>query len=131
MVVDQNLMLAQFAKVRNGGVVRYDRDLVRRTMEAMERVEEVRARRERVFARRRLGGKKQREERRARDRRTVVEGEHLIAREMQEMERQKIEGGLAEVVQEQAQTTVLGEERMRQKAKRRMLVDGGTEMELD
>lgn len=128
MVVDSEVLLSQFAKVRDTSV-RYDRELVRRTMGAMERVEAIRGRRERVVARRRLGGKKQREERRERDRRVVVEGSHLIVKELEEMERRKVEGEVVEGVQEQ--TTVLGEERIRQKAKRRMLVDGGTEMEVD
>ena len=133
MIVDQNLLLGQFAKRRNAPV-KYDRNLVAATMKAMERIEEIRAKRERVFTRRRLQGKVQREKKRMEDRKTIIQGEHLIRKEMmdlagvqageeeplvQEMERQKIS------------SNVHGEERTRMKTKRRMLVGGGTEEEMD
>ena len=133
MIVDQNLLLGQFAKRRNVPV-KYDRNLVAATMKAMERIEEIRAKRERVFTRRRLQGKVQREKKRMEDRKTAIQGEHLIRKELmdlagvrageeeplvQEMERQKISSSLH------------GEERIRMKSKRRMLVGGGTEEEMD
>lgn len=131
MIVDQSLLLGQFAKRRNVPV-KYDRNLVAATMKAMERIEEIRAKRERVFTRRRLQGKVQREKKRMEDRKTVIQGEHLIRKELmdlggvqeeeplvQEMERQKIS------------SNVHGEERIRLMTKRRMLVGGGTEEEMD
>ena len=131
MIVDQNLLLSQFAKKRNVPV-RYDRNLVAATMKAMERVEEIRAKRERVFTRRRLSGKVAREKKKREDRRVVAEGEHLIAKELKDMEVQEEEP--MQLVQEQKmESRVMGEERQRVKSKRRMLVGGGAveEMEVD
>ena len=50
----------QFAARRNVPV-RYDRDLVAKTLKAMERVTEIRSRRERVFYKKRMAGKRERE----------------------------------------------------------------------
>lgn len=130
MIVDQNLLLSQFAKVRNSPV-KYDRNLVQATMKAMERIEEIRAKRERVFTRRRLNGKKQRDERRLRDLKVIATGEHLIQKELAELEEQKVAQASGVLSQQQDQSLVLGEERIRQKAKRKMLVGGGTEMDVD
>ncbi|KAI6779405.1 Ribosome biogenesis protein-like protein [Emericellopsis cladophorae] len=58
--------------------IRYDRDLVQKTLKAMERVSEIRARRERVFYKNRMKGNKAREL--ARARRLVAENEHLLPR---------------------------------------------------
>jgi large subunit ribosomal protein L24e len=132
MVVDASVLLSQFAQRRNAPV-KYDRNLVQATLRAMERVEQIRQRRERVLTRRRLSGKEQREKRKREDRRVVAMGEHLIAKEMKERE-QATEVGV--VVQEQAHVDVnvgqvVGEERVRMKAKRRMLVGGGTVEEMD
>lgn len=128
MIVDQNLLLSQFAKKRNAPV-KYDRNLVAATLKAMERIEEIRAKRERVFTRRRLSGKAQREKKRMEDLKVIATGEHLIQKELQDMER--VQQGLEPLEQTQQLGQVLGEERIRQKAKRRMLVGGGTEEEMD
>ena len=125
MIVDQNLLLSQFAKRRNAPA-KYDRNLVAATLKAMERVEEIRARRERVFTRRRLSGKLAREQKRREDRRVVAEGENFIQKELRARE----EPG-AMVGMEKDASRVVGEERVRQKAKRKMLVGGGTEEEMD
>ena len=131
MIVDQNLLLSQFAKKRNVPV-KYDRNLVAATMKAMERVEEIRAKRERVFTRRRLSGKIAREKKRREDRRVVAEGEHLIAKELKDMDVQE-EEPIQLVEEQKMESRVMGEERLRLKSKRRMLVGGGTveEMEVD
>jgi large subunit ribosomal protein L24e len=129
MIVDQNLLLGQFAKRRNIPV-KYDRNLVQATIKAMERIEEIRAKRERVFTRRRLSGKAQREKKRKEDLRTVVEGEHLIRKELQDMEMARADGEQL-VVQEVEASRVVGEERLRLKSKRKMLVGGGMEEEMD
>ena len=131
MIVDQNLLLSQFAKKRNVPV-KYDRNLVAATMKAMERVEEVRAKRERVFTRRRLSGKVAREKKRREDRRVIAEGEHLIAKELKDMDVQE-EEPIQLVEEQKMESRVMGEERLRLKSKRRMLVGGGTveEMEVD
>ena len=128
MVVDQNLLLTSFAKRRNVPV-KYDRELVAQTVKAMERIEEIRAKRERVFARRRLRGRQQKERVRRENLKTVAEGGHLIRKELQDMEQARQEG--VEMVAEVEGQKVMGEERMRVKRKRKMLVGGGTEEEMD
>ncbi|KAL1865091.1 ATPase-activating ribosome biosynthesis protein [Paecilomyces lecythidis] len=125
MIVDSSLLLSQFAKRRNVPV-RYDRNLVAATVKAMERVEEIRQRREHVFTKRRLAGKLARDRKREEDRKVVAEGEHLIRKELREREEgQPLAADSAKVAR------VHGEERLRQKKKTRMLVDGGTEEEMD
>ncbi|KAK5658211.1 hypothetical protein OQA88_2186 [Cercophora sp. LCS_1] len=74
MVVDSTL---QFAARRNVPV-RYDRDLVARTVKAMERITEIRSRRERAFYKKRMAGKRAREV--AAARKLVAENEHLLPR---------------------------------------------------
>lgn len=74
MTVDSTL---QFAARRNVPV-RYDRDLVEKTLKAMERVSEIRSRRERVFYKKRMEGKRDREL--AIARRLVANNEHLLPR---------------------------------------------------
>jgi large subunit ribosomal protein L24e len=74
MVVDSTL---QFAARRNVPV-RYDRDLVAKTLKAMERVSEIRSRRERVFYKKRMAGKREREI--AAARKLVEEQSHLLPR---------------------------------------------------
>lgn len=74
MTVDSTLQLA----ARRNVPVRYDRDLVQRTVKAMERISEIRTRRERVFYRKRMAGKREREL--AIARKLVAENEHLLPR---------------------------------------------------
>lgn len=126
MIVDSSLLLSQFQKRRNVPV-KYDRNLVQATVKAMKRVEEIRLRRERVFARRRLVVK-ERERRKKEDLRTVAEGSHLLPKEIRERDELLVEG--LEKVEVQKKR-VMGEERVRQKAKarRKLLVGGGTEVE--
>ncbi|EDN10372.1 60S ribosomal protein [Histoplasma capsulatum] len=129
MIVDSSLLLSQFAKRRNIPV-KYDRNLVAATIKAMERVEEIRERRERVFTKKRLAGKLAREKKRAEDRRVVAEGEHLIRKELKEMEEENLP---LESLANKNLSHVVGTERLRTKKKTRLLVDGGTqdEMEID
>ncbi|KAK3391124.1 ribosomal protein L24e-domain-containing protein [Podospora didyma] len=74
MVVDSTL---QFAARRNVPV-RYNRELVAKTVKAIERISEVRARRERVFYKKRMAGKRAREV--ASARKLVANNEHLLPR---------------------------------------------------
>ncbi|OKL60385.1 hypothetical protein UA08_04233 [Talaromyces atroroseus] len=127
MIVDSSLLLSQFAKKRNIPV-KYDRNLVATTLKAMERVEEIRQRRERVFTKRRLAGKAARDRQREADRRVVAEGEHLIRKELREMEEQNVP---LTAEKEKIAGKVFGEERQRQKKKAKVLVDGGVEEEMD
>lgn len=131
MTVDSTL---QFGARRNVPV-RYDRELVAKTLHAMERVSEIRARRERAFYKKRMAGRKAREL--AAARKLVAENEHLLPRlrgsekrrlaemaeetgvEVEELEREALaarraKGGASKVV---------GKEVRRQ----RVRVDGGVE----
>ena len=72
MVVDTTLTFAQ----RRHVPTRYSRDLVAKTLTAMQRVEEIRRRRERVFYRQRMAGNKERE--RAANKKLVEENQHLL-----------------------------------------------------
>ncbi|KAK9389445.1 ribosomal protein L24e-domain-containing protein [Lipomyces mesembrius] len=91
MVVDSTLTFA----ARRNVPVRYNRELVAVTLKAMERVAEIRAKRERAFYKNRMRGNraKQREE----DRKLVAENEELLK-----------QGGL--VPRERTVAMVVGEE---------------------
>lgn len=72
MVVDTTLTFA----ARRHIPTRYSRDLVAKTLSAMQRVEDIRRRRERVFYRNRMAGNKERE--RAANKKLVEENQHLL-----------------------------------------------------
>ncbi|KAJ3010248.1 UNVERIFIED_CONTAM: ATPase-activating ribosome biosynthesis protein [Siphonaria sp. JEL0065] len=61
MTVDASL---EFEKRRNIPV-RYDRELMATTLKAMKRIQEIKAKRERVFMKKRLSGKKEQERKEA------------------------------------------------------------------
>jgi large subunit ribosomal protein L24e len=129
MIVDSSLVLSQFAKKRHAPV-KYDRNLVASTVQAMERVEQIRQRRERVFTKRRLAGKLARDRKKEEDRKVVADGEHLIRKEL----RQREEEGkpLATAEPGKVASKVHGEgEKQKQKKKTRLLVDGGEQEEMD
>ncbi|OAQ76496.1 ribosomal protein L24e [Purpureocillium lilacinum] len=89
MTVDSTLLFG----ARRNEPVRYDRDLVQKTLAAMERVSEIRARRERVFYKKRMAGKREREL--ATARKLVAENEHLLPR-LRGSERKRLEELAAE-----------------------------------
>ncbi|KAI5806345.1 ribosomal protein L24e-domain-containing protein [Geopyxis carbonaria] len=72
MVVDNTLTFA----TRHHVPTRYSRDLVAKTLTAMQRVEEIRRRRERVFYMKRMAGNKERQ--RLANRKLVEENQHLL-----------------------------------------------------
>ncbi|KAG5978828.1 ATPase-activating ribosome biosynthesis protein [Claviceps digitariae] len=74
MTVDSTLLFS----ARRNVPVRYNRDLMEKTIQAMARVSEVRARRERAFYKKRMVGKRAREL--AQARKLVAENEHLLPR---------------------------------------------------
>jgi large subunit ribosomal protein L24e len=129
MTVDSTL---QFAARRNVPT-RYNRDLVQKTLKALERISEIRTRRERVFYKKRMAGKRAREL--AVDRKLVQTHSHLLPRMRgSEKRRLALEQGLAEAeiqkLEEERQTTraetkLFGKEKMRLK----QMVDGGVEEE--
>lgn len=128
MTVDSTL---QFAARRNVPV-RYNRELVAKTLKAMERVSEIRAKRERVFAKRRLAGKRAREL--AADRKLVETHGHLLPK-MRGSEKRRLameEGLNAEEIEELEQTMAVAEKKSRvfgkEKLRQRVRVDGGVEV---
>lgn len=124
MVVDSTLTFA----ARRNVPVRYNRDLVATTLKAMQRVGEIRQKRERVFYKKRMEGNKEREK--AANRKLVAENEHLLPK-MRASERLALEAetgaevGEVEMVSEKAKP--FGKMKIRRKA----LVGGGMEDEMD
>jgi large subunit ribosomal protein L24e len=121
MVVDSTL---QFAARRNVPV-RYNRELVQRTLRAMERVSEIRAKRERVFYKKRMAGNRERRLEAAR--KLVREHSNLLPR-MRGSEKRRLaeeQGLTAEQIaqreadgdMERAPVKVFGTEKIRQKVR--------------
>lgn len=137
MIVDSTLTFA----ARRNIPVRYNRDLVSTTLKAMERVAEIRAKRERLFYKNRMKGNKQREK--DANRKLVAENEHLLPRvrgSELKRRREEEEGMEVEVEVEEVEKVVLVEEEeervevkkrgiLKGKRKQRLLVNGGTENE--
>ncbi|GES62013.1 ribosome biogenesis protein RLP24 [Aspergillus terreus] len=119
MLVDSTV---QFSARRNVPV-RYNRDLVDRTLHAMERVAEIRARRERVFYKNRMAGKEAREL--AEDRKLVAENEHLLPRHLRSGEQAvAADGEKTPAAPYTHETKIFGEG---EKRRLRSRVDGGVE----
>ncbi|KAJ9155048.1 Ribosome biogenesis protein RLP24 [Pleurostoma richardsiae] len=121
MVVDSTLLFAQ----RRNVPVRYDRELMAKTLRAIERVSEIRSRRERVFYKKRMAGRREREL--AAARKLVAENEHLLPR-MRASERKRLEaeaeaGRVAEAQAPRVKGKVFGKEVRRL----RVRTDGGVE----
>ncbi len=138
MIVDSTLTFA----ARRNIPVRYNRDLVSTTLKAMERVAEIRAKRERVFYKNRMKGNKQREK--DANRKLVAENEHLLPRVRgSELKRRREEAGEqegmeveveveeVEVVEKEEEERVKVSKKviLKGKRKQRLLVSGGTENE--
>lgn len=132
MVVDSTLQFAQ----RRNIPVRYNRDLVAGTLRAMERVEEVRKRRERQFYKNRMAGKAAREL--EADRKLVEENQHLLPPQYRDQAKEVLEGAQdAETIDmevEELDEALEAKQKQAVKAKRKMrLMRGGEpeEMEVD
>lgn len=136
MIVDSTLTFA----ARRNIPVRYNRDLVSTTLKAMERVAEIRAKRERVFYKNRMKGNKQREK--DANRKLVAENEHLLPRVRgSELKRRREEEGEQEGMEVEVEEVAVVEEEeeervevskkviLKRKRKQRLLVSGGTENE--
>ena len=122
MVVDSTLTFA----ARRNVPLRYNRDHIETTLKAMQRVSEIRAKRERAFYKKRMAGNKERQ--RAADRKLVAENEHLLPRQ-RASERLATEQGLEEQTEELA--ALEQKKTARQKIKQRLLVGGGVENRTD
>ncbi|PNY23784.1 Ribosome biogenesis protein RLP24 [Tolypocladium capitatum] len=131
MTVDSTLL---FGAQRNEPV-RYNRDLVQKTLAAMGRISEIRARRERVFYKRRMAGKRERELAVARE--LVAKNEHLLPRirgsEKKRLEELAREQGVdvEELVEEAMATAKKAKVFGAEKRRLRVAVDGGVEEEDD
>lgn len=146
MTVDSTLAFAQ----RRNIPVRYNRDLVATTLQAMQRVSEIRARRERQFYKNRMKGNK--EKQLEADRKLVAENQHLLPPQyrdqveevLQEVEAQTNEMELEENELEEEDLDVLEEEKLEeqkvkkgknkvvQKKKQRLVRSkGAEEMDVD
>lgn len=124
MVVDSTLTFA----ARRNVPVRYDRNLVATTLKAMQRVSDIRAKRERVFYKKRMAGNKEKEK--AANRKLVAENEHLLPRVRAS---EKIQEEVADPLTEEMTLEVPAEKVKRKRAtKQRLLVGGGVEqMDVD
>jgi large subunit ribosomal protein L24e len=122
MLVDSTLTFA----ARRNVPVRYNRDHVAQTLKAMERVSEIRAKRERVFYKKRMAGNK--EKAKAADRKLVAENEHLLPRvRASERMQDVVEEPLAEEVRLEQPV-----QKVKAKKRQRLLVGGGVEeMDVD
>lgn len=85
MTVDSTLAFAQ----RRNIPVRYNRDLVASTLSAMQRVSEIRARRERQFYKNRMKGNKAAQL--EADRKLVAENQHLLPVEYRDQVKEVLE----------------------------------------
>lgn len=121
MLVDSTL---QFAARRNVPV-RYNRDLVAKTVTAMKRISEIRARRERVFYRKRMAGNKQRQIETARK---LVETHGHLLPKMRGSERRRLEmeANGEQMVEDQVD---VNRAETKKKQKVRWTVDGDQEVE--
>ena len=123
MVVDQTL---QFAARRNVPV-RYNRDHVAATLKAMQRVAEVRAKREKVFYKNRMAQNK--EKQKLADKKLVDENKHLLPRvRASEMMAEKVAEPMVEELRQDLPLQRLVGKR---KTKQRLLVGGGIVNEMD
>ena len=129
MVVDQSLALA----ARRNIPIRYNREHVATTLKAMQRIEEIKAKRERVFYKNRMAGNK--EKQKLADAKLVAENEHLLPR-MRASERlaaemeAPVEMEITETVKVPAQKEKT-RQKVAKKVKQRLLVGGGAEDEMD
>lgn len=85
MTVDSTLQFAQ----RRNIPVRYNRELVAKTLQAMERISEIRARRERQFYKNRMKGNKAKQL--EADRKLVAENQHLLPPQYRDQVEQALE----------------------------------------
>lgn len=107
--------------------MRYNREQVAKTLEGMKEIEEIRAKRERVFYKKRMAGNKEREK--AANRKLVAEYSHLLPKERasERAAREAETGEVEEIPLEREKAKVFG----KMKERRRVLVDGGVEDEMD
>ncbi|KAK3176074.1 ATPase-activating ribosome biosynthesis protein [Lepraria neglecta] len=122
MTVDSTLTFA----ARRNIPVRYNRDLVSTTLKAMQRVSEIKAKRERVFYKNRMAGNKEREK--AANKRLVADNEHLLPRIRGS---EKLVAGVEEPLELEAMEMLAQKDKSKKRVKQRMVVGGGVQDEMD
>ncbi|KAF7193373.1 Ribosome biogenesis protein RLP24 [Pseudocercospora fuligena] len=137
MTVDSTLAFAQ----RRNIPVRYNRDMVAKTLEAMQRVSEIRARREKQFYKNRMKGNKERQL--EADRKLVAENQHLlppeyrdqveqVMKEVVEPMEEKVEEMEEEIPLEEQERLKPAKSALKQKKKQRLVRGVGVEeMDVD
>jgi len=136
MTVDSTLQFAQ----RRNIPVRYNRELVATTLSAMQRVSEIRARRERQFYKNRMRGNKAKQL--EADRKLVAENQHLLppqyrdqVQEVLNVDAQKVDMELAvaeDLEVEEEERLKEGKSKMKTKRKQRLVRgEGVEEMDVD
>ena len=128
MTVDATLAFA----ARRNIPVRYNRDLVENTVKAMERVEEIKAKRQRAFYKKRMEGNNERQ--RLEDAKLVAENEHLLPRIRGSEKRVSNMDVDSEIIRQEGE--VLPQTRQEpvkitKRVRKRILVGGGTEDVMD
>ncbi|MCJ1325557.1 hypothetical protein MMC10_002220 [Thelotrema lepadinum] len=123
MVIDSTL---EFAKRRNVPV-RYDKGLVDTTLQAMRRISEIRAKRERVFYKTRMAGKRSRELEAARA--LVIDNEHLLPRQRgSEKQRQMMESEKTGPIEQIVDEVTISQKPAIQQHRLRLRIDSAIEM---
>lgn len=129
MTIDTTLSFA----ARRNVPTRYNRDHVTTTIKAMERISEIRTKRERAFYKKRMAGNKERQ--RALDRKLVEENAHLLPRERgsERIARERAEMGeeMDEMLEEEEAVGAKAKTQRRKKVLQTRLVGGETGMEID
>lgn len=138
MTVDSTLQFAQ----RRNVPVRYNRELVSTTLQAMQRVGEIRAKRERQFYRNRMRGNK--EKQLEADRKLVEENQHLLPVQYRDRVEEVLEDGkmmlegeeegvLEEKVEMEEAAKLKVKQKQQQQKRRTRLVrgEGPEEMDVD
>jgi len=124
VTVDSTLAFA----ARRNVPVRYNRELVSTTLKAMQRVSEIKAKRERVFYKSRMAGNK--EKQRLADATLVAENGNLLPK-IRAVEK-TVEEPVAEPPIEEMLEVPAETQKMKHKRKQRLLVGGGVEeMDVD
>lgn len=104
MTVDSTLAFAQ----RRNIPIRYNRDLVATTLQAMQRVSEIRAKRERQFYVNRMKGNKAKQL--EADRKLVAENQHLLPPEYRDQVQEVLDEQVQELEEQTEEMAMDGEE---------------------
>lgn len=133
--MDSTLAFAQ----RRNIPIRYNRDLVAKTLEAMQRVSEIRAKRERQFYMNRMKGNKAKQM--EADRKLVAENQHLLPPEYrdqvqevleEEVEEMALDGEQVELDEQEETTVAPTKTALKGKRKQRLVRGQGAEaMDVD